>query len=72
VSEFEVKVRDGRFSAKDGASKAAAVLGGLPASERWKGVQVHGGTDGIVVDRKGDPSAWLCDLWLAEWLADQL
>jgi hypothetical protein len=72
VSDFEAKVRDGRFATQDGASNAAAVLRGLPASERWKGVEVHGGADGIVLDRKGDPGAWLCDLWLAERLADQL
>jgi len=48
------------------------VLPGLPASERWRNVKVHGGRDGIVVDRKGDPGAWLCDLWLAERLAAQL
>jgi hypothetical protein len=72
VPAFEAKVRDGRFAAEDGASNAAAVLRGLPASERWKGVKIRGGPDGIVIDRKGDPSAWLCDLWLAERLADQL
>jgi hypothetical protein len=72
VPAFEARARDGRFSAKDGASNAAAILRGLPASEGWKGVRVHGGRDGIVVDRKGDPGAWLCDLWLAERLADQL
>ena len=72
VPEFEAKVRDGRLAAKDGASNAQAVLRGLPASERWKGVTLHGGRDGIVVARKGDPGAWLCDLWLAERLADEL
>jgi hypothetical protein len=72
VPEFEAKVRDGRFASKDGASNAAAIFRGLPASERWKGVMVHGGAEGIVVERKGDPGAWLCDLWLAERLADQL
>jgi hypothetical protein len=72
VPAFEAKVHGGRFTAGDGASNAAAVLRGLPASDRWKGVKVRGGPDGIVVDRKGDPGAWLCDLWLAERLADQL
>jgi hypothetical protein len=71
VPEFEAKVTDGRFATRDGASNAAAIFAGLPASERWKGVHVRGGDDGIVVDRKGDPGAWLCDLWLAERLADQ-
>jgi len=70
VPEFEAKARDGRLVAKDAGSNAEAVFSGLPSSERWKGVSVHGGADGIVVERRGDPGAWLCDLWLAERLAD--
>jgi hypothetical protein len=72
VPEFEAKAKGGRFTPADAASNAAAVLGGLPSSERWKGVKVRGGPEGIVVERKGDPGAWLCDLWLAERLADEL
>lgn len=72
VPDFDAKAKDGHLVAKDRASNAAAVLRGVPASGRWKGVAVHGGSEGIVVDRKGDPAAWLCDLWLAERLADQL
>jgi hypothetical protein len=72
VPEFDAKAKDGRLVAQEDGSNAAAVLRGLPASERWRGVQIHGGTDGIVVDRKGDPGAWLCDLWLAERLANDL
>jgi hypothetical protein len=52
--------------------KVAAVLSVLARSDRWNGVNVHGGGAGIVVDRKGDPGAWLCDLWLAERLAEVL
>jgi hypothetical protein len=70
--EFDAKAKRGRFAAEDGASNAATVLSSLPASERWNGVKVHGGPTGVVVDRKGDPSAWLCDLWLAERIADQI
>jgi hypothetical protein len=72
VPEFEAQAKGGRFAAGDGASNAAGVLTSLSASERWNGVRVHGGRDGVVVDRKGDPSAWLCDLWLAERIADQM
>jgi hypothetical protein len=72
VPDFDAKAKDGRLVPKDNASNAAAVLRGLPASERWRGVAIHGGSDGIVVDRKGDPGAWLCDLWLAERLATEL
>ncbi|HSD25195.1 MAG TPA: hypothetical protein VLB79_12805 [Solirubrobacterales bacterium] len=69
---FEAKARDGRLVAKEAASNAEAVLRSVPASGRWKGVEVRGDGEGIVVDRKGDPGAWLCDLWLAERLADEL
>jgi hypothetical protein len=72
VPQFEARVRRGRFSVENGASDAAAVLEAISSSDRWKGVQVRGGPSGIVVDRKGDPAAWLCDLWLAERLADAL
>ena len=72
VPDFEARSKGGRFSASDGASNAAAVLSSVPASDRWRNVEVHGDRNGIVVDRKGDPGAWLCDLWLAERLADQL
>jgi hypothetical protein len=71
VPKFDAKSKGGRFSSRDGASDAAAVLGGLAASDRWKKVEVHGGPDGVVVERRGDPGAWLCDLWLAERLAGQ-
>ena len=71
VPQFEARTKGGRFATDNGAANAAAVLSSLPASERWKGVKVHGGRDGIVVDRKGDPGAWLCDLWLAERIAEQ-
>jgi hypothetical protein len=68
--EFDADAKGGRFAAGDGRSNAAAILSVLPASDRWNGVKVHGGRDGVV-DRKGDPSAWLCDLWLAERIVDQ-
>jgi hypothetical protein len=72
VPEFDAKARDGRLVANDHAANAGGVLRSLPSSERWKGVRVHGDGEGIVVERKGDVSAWLCDLWLAERLADEL
>ena len=43
----------------------------MPNSTRWKKLTVEGGADGILVARKGGEQAdWLCDLWLAERLAD--
>jgi hypothetical protein len=69
--EFEAKARDGRVRPAEGAPDViAAVLASVPSSTRWKRVEVMGGSEGIVISRKGgDPSDWLCDLWLAERLA---
>jgi hypothetical protein len=70
---FEAKAQDGRIRAGDGAPSAvAAALGDVPNSTGWKGVKVEGGRDGIVVERKGNRGDWLCDLWLAERLAERL
>jgi hypothetical protein len=71
VPDFEARARRGRFSVENGVSDATGVLSAIAASDRRNGVEVRGGRDGVVVDRKDDPGAWLCDLWLAERLADQ-
>jgi hypothetical protein len=70
--EFEAKSRDGRVRSGDGVPAAiAAALEDVPNSTRWKKLTIEGGTEGIVVARKGGTQAdWLCDLWLAERLAD--
>lgn len=70
--EFEGKSRDGRVRPADGApAEIVAALKGVPNSTRWKKVKVEGGPHGIVVSRKGgEHSDWMCDLWLAERLAE--
>jgi hypothetical protein len=68
--KFEAKAKRGRFATEDGASDTAGILAGLPASDRWNGVRIEGGPTGVMVARKGNPSAWLCDLWLAERIAE--
>ena len=70
--EFEAKARDGRVRPLDGAPEnVVAALKAAPNSTRWKKVSVEGGPKGIVVTRKGGSQAdWLCDLWLAERLAE--
>jgi hypothetical protein len=70
VPKLDAEVKRGRFVADDGSSLPAA-LEGLKASERWKGVQVHAGPAGIIVQRVGGLESWLCDLWLAERIAGQ-
>jgi hypothetical protein len=73
VPGFEAEVKDGRIRAGADATKLAiAALAEIPNSPRWKGVKVKGGGGVIEVERNGDPSAWLCDVWLAERLADRI
>jgi hypothetical protein len=69
---FEAKARDGRIRiGKDGPAALRDALEQVPSSTRWGGVSVKGGADGIVVKRKRDRGGdFLCDLWLAERLAD--
>jgi hypothetical protein len=70
--EFKARSRDGKVRPGDEVPAAlAAALKAVPNSIRWKKLTVEGGPEGIVVARKGGEQAdWLCDLWLAERLAD--
>jgi hypothetical protein len=70
--EFKAKSRDGKVRPGDEVpTPLAAALQAMPNSTRWKKLTVEGGPEGIVVARKGGaPADWLCDLWLAERLAD--
>jgi hypothetical protein len=71
VPAFEAKARDGRIRLpKDGPAGPRDALEGVPSSTRWGGVRVKGGAGGVVVTRKRDGGGdFLCDLWLAELLA---
>jgi hypothetical protein len=71
--EFKAKSRDDKVRPpKDAPAAIAEALSAVPSSTRWKKLTVEGGPEGIVVARKGmtDQSDALCDLWLAERLAD--
>jgi hypothetical protein len=70
--EFKAKSRDGKVRPGDDVpAPFATVLRAMPNSTRWKKLTVEGGPEGIVVARKGGEQAdWLCDLWLAEQLAE--
>jgi hypothetical protein len=72
IPEFRAKSRDGKVRPGDDVpAPLAGVLRAMPNSTRWKKLTVEGGPEGIVVARKGGAQAdWLCDLWLAERLAD--
>ena len=71
--EFSVKPDGDRLRAARGApAPVGRALGSLSRSKRWKGIELRAGGDGIAVERRRDGSGfdWLCDLWLAERLAD--
>lgn len=70
--EFKARSRDGKVRPGDDVpASLAAALRDMPNSTRWKKLAVAGGPEGIVVAREGGAQAdWLCDLWLAERLAD--
>jgi hypothetical protein len=72
--EFKAKSKDGKVRPGDDVpASLASFLRAMPNSTRWKKLAVDGGPEGIVVARKGgDQGDWLCDLWLAERLADAL
>jgi hypothetical protein len=73
VPSFEAKTRDGRIRPLDGApAEVRAVLAGVANSTRWTGVSVSGGRDGVTIRRKSGLADWLCDLWLAELLAERI
>jgi hypothetical protein len=69
---FKAKSRDGKVRPGDEVpGPFATALRDMPNSTRWKKMTVEGGPEGIVVARRGGAQAdWLCDLWLAERLAD--
>jgi hypothetical protein len=68
---FTIRNRSGKLQPAANAPAAVkSVVAPLAASPLWTGVNVHGGEDGIVVERKDNRSSWMCDLWLAERLAD--
>lgn len=71
--EFTVKSNGDRLRAGGRAPpEVGRALGSLSRSKRWKGMDLEAGGDGITVERRRDSSGfdWLCDLWLAERLAD--
>jgi hypothetical protein len=70
---FTIRNREGRLRPATGSPGAIeSVIDPLPASPLWRGVNVKGGPEGIVVERKDNRSSWMCDLWLAERLAEAL
>ena len=68
--DFKAKSRYGRLQATEGGEQVEHALASLPVSNRWTGVKISGGADGITIARKTKSNeSWVYDLWLAEALA---
>jgi hypothetical protein len=76
VAEFHVRSEDGRLIASERSpEEVRSAVGSLAPDDRWKGVEVKGGDDGVTVFHRAKGKAasqglWFDDLWLAETLAD--
>lgn len=76
VAEFHVRSEDGRLIASERSPESIrAAVESLRPDDRWKGVEVKGGADGVTVFHRAKGKAasqglWFDDLWLAESLAD--
>jgi hypothetical protein len=73
--EFHVRSEDGRLVASERSPEAIrSAVESLTPDDRWEGVEVKGGADGITVFHRARGKAasqglWFDDLWLAESLA---
>jgi hypothetical protein len=74
LPEFTVQSKDGKLVPDEGASEAAAkALKRLRKAKRWRGIAVYAGAEGIAVQRQSKgTNMWLYDLWLAEYLLDEI
>ena len=74
MPEFKVQSNDGKLVPDEGAPEAVArALKSLRKAKRWRGIVVHAGPEGIGVQRRSKgTNMWLYDLWLAEYLLDEI
>jgi hypothetical protein len=74
VPEFKVQSNDGKLVPGKGAPEAVVgALRSLRKAKRWQGIVVYAGPEGIAVQRRSTgTNMWLYDLWLAEYLLDEI
>jgi len=72
--EFKVQSNDGKLVPDEGAPEAVAgALKSLRKAKRWRGIVVHAGPEGMAIQRQSKgTNMWLYDLWLAEYLLDEI
>ena len=66
--------KDGKLVPDKGAPETVVkALRSLRKAKRWRGVAVYAGPAGIGVQRQSrGTNMWLYDLWLAEYLLDEI
>lgn len=75
VPRFAIESQKGRLvAAQDAPEPVSRALRGLRKAKRWVKMSVQAGPKGILVQRTPGrrQNMWLYDLWLAEWLLEQL
>jgi hypothetical protein len=74
LPEFKVQCDDGKLVPDRNTPEAVAkALKSLRKAKRWRGIEVNTGPEGISVQRKSKgTNMWLYDLWLAEYLLNNL
>jgi hypothetical protein len=74
MPEFKVQSNDGKLVPDEGAPEAVTkALKSLRQAKRWRGIAVYAGPEGIAVQRESKgTNMWLYDLWLAEYLLDEI
>ena len=74
LPEFKVQSRDGKLVPEPEAPEPVVkALQGLRKAKRWRGIVVYAGPEGIAVQRRSSgTNMWLYDLWLAEFLLDEI
>jgi hypothetical protein len=74
LPEFNVHSDDGKLVPARGAPDAVVqALKSLRKAKRWRGIDVYAGPEGIGVQRESKGmNMWLYDLWLAEYLMDNI
>jgi hypothetical protein len=72
--ELKIQSIDGRLVPDEGTPEAVArAAKSLRKAKRWRGIAVYAGPEGIAVQRQSrGTNMWLYDLWLAEYLLDEI
>jgi hypothetical protein len=74
VPEFKLQSNEGKLVPDKGAPEALVkALKSLRKAKRWRGIVVYAAPEGIAVQRQSRGiNMWLYDLWLAEYLLDEI